>query len=444
MSIIYDLVFFIFAVLYFPLYLFRGKFNAGFARRLGFLPAQLNLDRPIWIHAVSVGEAIAIKGFASQLRQAYPGKKLVISTVTATGNKIAQGLVEEGDFLTYLPLDFSFIVRHVLKRINPCMFIIAETEIWPNLITCLDKRQVPVVTVNGRISDSSYGGYQLIKFFIRPILRMVKQFCVQSDLDALRLESLGVDKQRIQVTGNVKFDINLDPCLELNVLTYRSKLGLGQADKLLVCGSTHPGEEELIFAAYSELLPAFPELKLLIAPRHPERSEKISGLAADKGFMPVLISGISGACPVRGRTPKVSDGCLRQPASNGACPTCIQRAVFILDTIGELVNYYSAADIVFVGGSMVKRGGHNILEPASLMKPIIFGPHMFNFRDISELFLANQAALVASDSRELVHKVKEILNNNLSAKGLIQRAYELIIKNRGATHKNIQIIKQLG
>ncbi|MBU4251775.1 MAG: 3-deoxy-D-manno-octulosonic acid transferase [Candidatus Omnitrophica bacterium] len=420
MSIIYDLVFLIFTVLYFPLYFLRGKFNSGFLRRLGFLPAQLNLDRPIWIHAVSVGEAIAVKGLASQLRQAYPGKKLVISTVTATGNKIAQGLVKEGDFLTYLPLDFSFIVRHVLKRINPCMFIIAETEIWPNLITCLDKLQVPVVTVNGRISDSSYGGYQLIKFFIRPILRMVKQFCVQSDLDAWRLESLGVDKQRIQVTGNVKFDINLDPPLELNVLTYRSKLGLGQADKLLVCGSTHPGEEELIFAAYSELLLAFPNLKLLIAPRHPERSEKISRLAADKGFMPVLISGIS-----------------------GACPTCIQRAVFILDTIGELVNYYSAADIVFVGGSMVKRGGHNILEPASLMKPIIFGPHMFNFRDISELFLANQAALVASDSRELVHKVKEILNNNLLAKGLVQRAYELIIKNRGATPKNIQIIKQL-
>ncbi|MDP2927598.1 MAG: 3-deoxy-D-manno-octulosonic acid transferase [Candidatus Omnitrophota bacterium] len=420
MFIVYDLIFLVFAIFYLPLYFLRGKLNFGFLRRLGFLPAHLNLDRPIWIHAVSVGEAIAIKGLASQLRQAYPGKKLVISTVTATGNKIAQGLVKDGDFLTYLPLDFSFIVRGVLKRINPCMFIIAETEIWPNLITCLDKLQVPVVTVNGRISDSSFEGYRLIKFFIRPILRMVKQFCVQSDLDALRLESLGVDKQKIQVTGNVKFDINLDPIAEINVLTYRAKLWLGQLDKLLVCGSTHPGEEELIFASYQELLRAFPKLKLLIAPRHPERSEKISRLAADNGFMPVLISSIS-----------------------GACPTCINRAVFILDTIGELLNYYSAADIVFVGGSMVKKGGHNILEPASLKKPVIFGPYMFNFRDISELFLANQAALMATNSQELADKVTELLNSNLLAKGLVQRAYELIIKNCGATNKNIQIIKQL-
>jgi 3-deoxy-D-manno-octulosonic-acid transferase len=388
--------------------------------RLGFLPAQLNLDRPIWIHAVSVGEAIAIKGLVSQLRQAYPGKKLVISTVTATGNKIVQGLIKEGDFLTYLPLDFSFIVSRVLKRINPCMFIIAETEIWPNLITGLHKLQIPVITVNGRISDSSYGGYRLIKFFIRPILRMVKQFCVQSDLDARRLENLGVDKSRIQVTGNVKFDINLDPGTKVNVFAYRDKLGLGQFDKLLVCGSTHPGEEELIFAAYQELLLVVPKLKLLIAPRHPERSRQISGLATDSGFMPVLISSIS-----------------------GACPTCISRPVFILDTIGELLNYYSAADVVFVGGSLVKQGGHNLLEPVSLKKPVIFGPYMFNFREISELFLANKAVLMVDNSKELTEKIKEILSNNLLAKGMVERAYELMIKNRGATSRNIQIIKEL-
>lgn len=420
MFIIYDFIFLIFALVYLPLYFLRGKLNRGFLRRLGFLPAQLNLDRPIWIHAVSVGEAMAIKEFLGQLRQAYPGKKLVISTVTTTGNKIAQSLVKQGDFLTYLPLDFSFIVKHVLKKVNPCMFIIAETEIWPNLITCLDKLRVPVVTVNGRISDSSYAGYRLIKFLIQPILRMVKQFCVQSDLDALRLTNLGVDKEKIQVTGNVKFDINLNLISGADVLAYRAKLWLGQFDKLLVCGSTHPGEEEIIFSAYQELLLGFPNLKLLIAPRHPERSEKVSRLASKRGFLPMFISSIS-----------------------TACPTCMNSPVFILDTIGELLNYYSAADIVFVGGSMVKKGGHNILEPVSLKKPVIFGPHMFNFRVISELFLANQAALRAANSHELASRVKEILNSSLLAEGLVERAYELIIKNRGATHKNIQVIKQI-
>jgi len=420
MFIIYDLIFFIFLLIYLPLYLFRGKFHRGFTRRLGSLPAGLNLDRPIWIHAVSVGEVVAVKGLVSQLRKAYPQKKIVISTVTATGNKIAEGLVNAGDFLTYLPLDFSFIVSKVLKKINPYMFIIAETEIWPNLISCLYQQKIPVITVNGRISDSSYAGYSAIKSFIRPILRKVNRFCVQSGTDALRLQNLGVEKQNIQVTGNVKFDLNLESAAGIDGAVYRQKLWLSQDDKLWVCGSTHPKEEELIFKAYKELLIIFPKLKLLIAPRHPQRSKEIANLATGRGFMPIFISSIT-----------------------GSCPTCINKAVFILDVMGELFNYYTAADIVFIGGSLVKKGGHNILEPSSLKKPVIFGPYMFNFRDISELFLKNKAALVACDCGELVTKIKEILGHPLVAQEMAKRAYGLIIANKGATLKNIQVIQQL-
>lgn len=420
MFIIYDLIFLIFTLIYFPFYLFRGKLNAGFLSRLGFLPAQLNLDRPIWIHAVSVGEVIAIKGLVTELRKIYPQKKIVISTVTATGNKVARGLINKGDFLTYLPLDFSFIISGVLKRIDPCVFIIAETEIWPNLISCLYKQRIPVVTVNGRISDRSYSGYRAIKLCIRPILRKVSQFCVQSAVDASRLENLGVEKENIRRTGNVKFDINFEAAAGINVLAYRQKLWLAQDDKLLVCGSTHPKEEELIFKTYKELSIAFPKLKLLIAPRHPQRGKDIGSLAAGNGFMPIYISSII-----------------------GSCPTCINKAVFILDFIGELFNYYSAADIVFIGGSMVKTGGHNILEPVSLKKPVIFGPYMFNFRDISELFLKNKAAIMVSDCDELTGEIKEILSNPPAAKEMVERAYGLIIANRGATIKNIQVIEQL-
>ncbi len=420
MFIIYNLVFFLFSLAYLPLYLARGKFHRGFSRRFGFLPDNLKLDRPIWIHAVSVGEAVAIKGLVAELRKAYPGKKLVISTVTATGNKIAKSLINEGDLLTYLPLDFSFIVRRVLKRVNPRIFIIAETEIWPNLINCLHKQKIPIVTVNGRISDSSYNGYRAIKFFIRPILKKITKFCVQSDADAFRLQNLGVGRDKIQVTGNVKFDIDLEAVSGTDALSYRQKLALAQDDKLLVCGSTHPKEEEIIFRAYKELLVNFPELKLLIAPRHPERSQDIARLAQRNGFMPVLISGIS-----------------------GSCPACVNKPVFILDIIGELFDYYSAADIVFMGGSLVKTGGHNILEPVSLKKPVIFGPHMFNFRDISGLFLKNKAALMAQDCNDLISKIKEILGSSLLSRELVGRAFELIIRNRGATIKNIQVIKQL-
>ncbi|MDD5465767.1 MAG: 3-deoxy-D-manno-octulosonic acid transferase [Candidatus Omnitrophica bacterium] len=420
MFIIYDLIFFIFSLIYLPLYLFRGKFHQGFTRRLGSLPLDLDLDRPVWIHAVSVGEVVAIKGLVTELRKIYPQKKIVISTVTATGNKIAQGLIKRGDFLTYLPLDFSFIVSKVIKKIDPCMFIIAETEIWPNLINCLYRQKIPVITVNGRISDNSYGGYSAVKLFIRPILRKVSRFCVQSEVDALRLQNLGVAEQNIQVTGNVKFDLNLEAAARIDGAAYRQKLWLSQDDKLLVCGSTHPKEEESILKAYAELLIVFPELKLLIAPRHPQRSKEIADLAIGKGFMPIFISSIS-----------------------GTCPTCINKAVFILDVIGELFNYYSVADIVFMGGSLVKKGGHNILEPASLKKPVIFGPYMFNFRDISELFLENKAAFMAHDCQELVAKIKEVLGDLPAAKEMAERGYGLIIANKGATLKNIQVIRQL-
>lgn len=420
MFIIYNLIFFIFALIYLPLYLFRGKLNHFFLSRLGFLPDNLNLDQPIWIHAVSVGEIIAVKGLIEELRKEYPLKKLVISTVTETGNKLAKNLIKEGDFLTYLPLDFSFIVKKVIKRINPCMFIIAETEIWPNLITYLYKQNIPVITINGRISDASFAGYRAIKLFIRPILKKVSQFCMQSDIDALRLQNLGADKNKIQVTGNVKFDINLDSVSGINALLFRQKLWLNPDDKLLVCGSTHPKEEEIIFDAYKKLLVIFPKLKLLIAPRHPQRSKDIAKLATHNDFMPISISGIS-----------------------GSCPTCINKPVFILDVIGQLLNYYAAADIVFVGGSLVKTGGHNIIEPASLAKPVIFGPHMFNFRDMSKLFLKNKAAYLAHDGNELVSKIKEILSNSILAKGLAKRAHDLIVNNQGATKKNIQVIRQL-
>jgi len=422
MFIVYDLVFLIFALIYLPVYLFKGKIHRGFFMRLGVLPANLNLDRPIWIHAVSVGEAVSIKGLVGELRKTYPHKRLVISTVTATGNKIARGLIADGDLLTYLPLDFSFIVRKVIKKVNPSLFIIAETEIWPNLITCLHKQKIPIVTVNGRISDNSYSGYRAIRFLIRPILRKVSRFCVQSNTDALRLNDLGVAKENIQITGNVKFDISLnpEPGLGPRVLAIRQKLWLGPDDKLWVCGSTHPGEEEIIIKAYKKLLFSFPKLKLLLAPRHPERSKDIGNLVSENSFMPVFISNIS-----------------------GACPTCINSPVFILDVMGELLDYYSAADIVFVGGSLVKTGGHNILEPASQKKPVFFGPHMFNFRDISRLFLENKAGIIVQNADELVVKIKEILGDYLLAKQLVERAYDLITNNKGATKRNIEVIKHL-
>jgi len=415
MFIIYDLVALLLSLFFLPRYLLRRKFHRGFLARLGFLPKDLNISQPVWVHAVSVGEAKSIRGLVEGLRSSYPSSKFVISTVTATGNKVARAMVGGGDLLTYLPLDFSFIVRSVIDRINPALFIITETEIWPNLISYLYRKNIPVIIVNARISDRSFRGYLLIKFLLRSVLNKIRLFCVQSDSDARRLVALGVRPDKIRVHGNMKFDLEDNPRQQQEAGTYRSKLGLTEEEKLLVCGSTHPKEEEIILEVYRDLLKSYPSLRLLIAPRHPERAEEIAGIIQKKGFLPLFLS----------RSERDLAG----------------RQIFILDSVGELMSYYAASDMVFIGGSLVQKGGHNILEPAVLAKAIIFGPHMFNFRDIAKLFLANRAALSVRNAEELKLKIKELLVNPGEREELGSRARGLILANRGATRRNLEALK---
>ena len=417
MFLIYDLIFFIIALFYLPLYLLRKKFHRGFIRRLGFLPRDLNLNQPIWIHAVSVGEAKALKKLIEELKRIEPDKKFVFSTVTATGNKIMQDMAGDHDLVTYLPLDFSWVVSGVLERVNPSLFIIAETEIWPNLITALRRKNIPTVVINARISDRSLRGYKMLKIFIKPILNKVHLFCVQSQTDATRLMKLGVAVNKIKITGNLKFD-SADLYLEpVGAHNYKASLGLTKEEKLLVAGSTHAQEEQIILSVYKELLKAFGELKLLLAPRHPQRAPELKNLVSLFGFHPVLISNL----PFH-------------------CPTCIPKPVFILDTIGQLNDFYAIADVVFVGGSLVKSGGHNILEPAAKGKAVLFGPYMFNFRDIADLFLRNQAAILVENQEELKNKLSFLLSRQAERQKLGARAQELVIDNQGATRRTLEFI----
>jgi len=420
MFIIYDLIALVFTLLLLPVYLFKGKFHGGFLNRLGFLPVLGKLDRPIWIHAVSVGEALVVRGLLSQLRNAYPDKKFVVSTVTPTGNAIAKGFISKNDLLIYLPLDFSFIVSKVIKRINPSLVVIAETEIWPNLISVLYSNKIPVVIVNGRISDNSFRGYSKIRPLIGPVLKKISLFCVQSQQDASRLKALGVSADKIKISGNMKFDIKPPARSAQDYSIYRQKLSIGAEDILLVAGSTHEGEESALIAIYKRLLKDFSALKLLIAPRHPQRSQKLGQDILSAGFRPVFIS-----------------------AGAKECVSCCARPVFVLDEIGHLFDFYNAADIVFVGGSLVKKGGHNILEPASLKKPVVFGPQMFNFRDMVNLFLENNAALKALDASDLEVKIRQLLLDKDSARQMGKRAYALLEQSSGATARNLELIKNI-
>ncbi len=419
MFIVYDLIYLLAAVIYFPVFLWRRKFHRGFSQRLGLIPKDLKPKAPIWIHAVSVGEVMAIRGLLGELKKTYPHKRFVISTVTPTGNKIAANIASSSDWVTYLPLDLSFIVSRVMGKIKPDLFILAETELWPNLITCLYQKNIPIVVVNARISNASFKGYLMFRFLLKNILNKIRIFCVQTSRDADRLMRLGVSENKIRITGNMKFDISQDAALKKDALDLRLRLGIDKG-KFFVAGSTHAGEEEIILSAYARLLGAYPDLKLLIAPRHPERASQIENLIRKRGFKPLKISGLK-----RGR------------------PSADKVSVFILDTIGELLSFYNIADIVFVGGSLVKKGGHNILEPAILAKPVLFGPHMFNFREISGLFLKQQAALLVKDKEELYLKIKDLLDNPSQIGLLSRKAGELLLSNQGATRKNIEAIKDL-
>jgi 3-deoxy-D-manno-octulosonic-acid transferase len=426
MAILYDLIFLIFAIFYLPVFLFKKKFHAGFAMRLGVFPRMPELDGPIWLHAVSVGEAMSIRHLVENLKEKFPQKDFIISTVTPTGNKIAKSIAGKNDLVIYLPLDLSWVVRGVINRVSPSLFVIAETEIWPNLITALYKKNIPIAVVNARISDRSFKKYLLARFLVKPVLNKVSVFCVQTSVDARRLEALGVAEKKIKLTGNMKFDIKVRDYEDLrkDYADYRAKLGIGNKEKFIIAASTHPGEEEVILKVYLNLLNSFPDLKLLIGPRHPERSESLVKLI---NKYPLL------------EASRIS----LLPGSNAGNERSGRKQVFILDTIGQLMYFYAIADIVFVGGSLVKGGGHNILEPASLGKPILFGKYMFNFRDITEIFLKNNAGIMVNDGQELEVELKNLLEDKLKISQLGSASRKVILENRGATVKNAEAITAL-
>ncbi|MFC1576083.1 3-deoxy-D-manno-octulosonic acid transferase [Candidatus Omnitrophota bacterium] len=404
--IIYDIFFLVFAIIYLPYLALKSKAHKDFIQRFGVLPRAIReagTSGPIWIHAVSVGEVLAIKNLAKDLSAKFPKRKIVLSTTTKTGHDIAQKVIPGTIEKFYFPLDFSFTVKKALNVINPSLVVIAETEIWPNLILELKRRRVPVALVNGRLSERSFGGYKKIRFLFSKILESIDLFCMQAAPDAERIKALGAPAERVKITGNMKFDL---AGIDLESSTY--EMGPG---RLLIAGSTHGGEEEIVLQAYRNLKKKFSDLRLLIAPRHIDRSGSIKKLSEEQGLDATLTS--------------------RSGNKKEKSP------VLVLDTLGELGRLYSLATVVFMGGSLIKRGGHNLIEPAVFGKPIVFGPYMFNFRDMARLFLEDGAALKVEDEKELESVLEGLLADSEKRDTLGQKARGLIEKNKGATERNV-------
>lgn len=395
-----------------------GKYRAGLAERFGRVPERIRVDdgRPsIWIHAVSVGEVLAISGLVAALRQAMPAYRVVISTTTQTGQKLARDRFGSENVF-YFPLDFAFCIRPYVKALRPAFVVVAETEFWPNFLRIVRSSGARVAVVNARISDRSFPRYRRWRSLLSRVLRFVDIFLAQSEEDGRRLREVSAPADRVHVSGNLKFDVK--PPEETPVVSeLRRAIAQSSAGPVIVAGSTVEGEEEQILAGFARIREGYPKALLILAPRHKERFEAVAENLSWSGFPFVSRSAMNGSSSLAG-------------------------SVLLLDTLGELASVYALADVALVGGSLVPRGGHNILEPAHWGVATVVGPHTENFRDIIAIFRQADAVRVAQP-QQLADVLLGLLQSDDTRRALGQRARRLVEQQMGATQRTLEALRAL-
>jgi 3-deoxy-D-manno-octulosonic-acid transferase len=405
-----------------PYWLFQmarhGKYRKGLAERLGRVPRRLQLpgtqEPVIWVHAVSVGEVLAVAGLVEELRRRFPQYRIFISTTTDTGQALARQRFGEANVF-YFPMDFAFAIRPYLRALRPRLVVVAETEFWPNFIQLAHASGALVAVVNARISDRSWPSYRRFRGLLRRLLANVDLFLAQTQEDAARLQDIGAIPERVRVTGNLKFDIPA-PAPPAIVDSLRKSIAASAAGPVMVCGSTVDGEEPLLLKAFENLLVQHPRAVMILGPRRPERFAAVAALLDQMS--------------IRFR---------RRSEWNGET---LAGGVFLLDTIGELAAVYGLADIAFVGGSLVPHGGHNIIEPALHGVAIVVGNHTENFRDIVNLFQSRDALRIVGPA-ELPLVLLELLANDAERIALGQRASETMRSQIGATARTARELEEL-
>ena len=392
---------------------------SSFLRKLGFYSSVKIDSKCIWIHAVSVGETNTAVPLVEALKREYPDKKILFTVSTATGMSVAESKfktqLEEGSlFLDYFPYDLPFAINSSLRKFDPSLFIFLETELWPNFLTTCKKRGIPTILVNGRISDNSFERYKKWRNLFAPVLAKVDSILMQTEEDSNRIVTLGAKPEQVKVAGNLKFDRSLQkPCTGEEV---RNEFSISLDVPVIIFASTHPGEEELLLNTLIELRREFPLLIGIIAPRHPVRAGEITGIAARLGITTAI------------RTKK------EKPEE-----------LLILDTVGELGLLYGGTDIAVMGGSFIPHGGQNPLEPAEWKVPVIFGPHMENFRSITGPILESGGAFQVTNGDELKKITLELLSDPQGCRKAGIAVYETVLSNRGALKNTIlEILNVVG
>jgi 3-deoxy-D-manno-octulosonic-acid transferase len=411
----------------------HGKYVAGFSERLGSVSPLADDGRPVvWIHCVSVGEAQAARPLINGIREQYPNHRIAVSTTTLAGQNLAREVFKhDAAKVFYFPFDWQWVVRRTLQAIKPDAVLVMETELWPGFLRECQHQQIPVAIVNGRLSEQSLRRYRLIRSFMKRVVGSLSLAIMQTEADAERLRSLGMDQTKTLVSGSLKFDAGTSPATDSLTVEFRERFGLGEPGKLnsgaplILAASTHEPEEVIILNSLRQVISSS-DLKprLMIAPRHPERFPEVADLLRSSGLR----------WTSRTAAPDSSDR---------------QAEVILLDSIGELHSVYSLASVVFVGGSIAKTGGHNILEPAAVAVPVIVGQHTYNFQSIVETFVTAGAIIqlqTQSDSAaivELAHVIRELFADPARRRELGVRARNLVDKNRGATARALQSLSPI-
>jgi 3-deoxy-D-manno-octulosonic-acid transferase len=424
---LYSVLVLIVAVIASPWFIYQAlrykKYVGSLGQRMGYLPVSFNMDgdESIWIHAVSVGEVLTARPLISDLKRRYPNLRMFLSTTTMAGQQLARRSVQDVDAVFYFPFDLGFVVRRTLDLVRPKLFIMMETEIWPNLLRECRGRGIKTAVVNGRLSARSFPRYKMIRPMMRRVLDHIDKFLVQSEESARRFVDLGADPARVVVTGSLKFDSLEVSSTALQVRARDRVLRyfrVPSSRSVIVAGSTMKGEESHVLRAFRKVRLAAPNAMLVLAPRNPERFGEAEQLARSEGWKVARRSDLAVDAE-----PRVD--------------------VVILDTIGELATIYQIATIVFVGGSLVATGGHNVLEPAVFGKPIVFGPHMQNFLEIADAFVTNGAGVQLSGDDELEEAFLSLMSDPVRRARLGAAARALVEANRGANEKSVAVLTTL-
>ncbi len=399
----------------------RGGYGQHFEQRIGHFgsntKARLREQRRVWVHAVSVGEIYVALRFIKAYRTAHPDAVFALSTTTSTGHAIAQREIDPRDVLFYFPVDLPLIVRKVLRIVNPLRIILVEGEFWPNLIRLADRQGIPVSLINGRMSESSFKGYRRLKALTADVLRRIDPICAQGRVDAERLIGIGAPPEQVHVMGTVKFDVaERDPAGEETAQAVMRGIHVPEDAVILLGGSTWPGEEAELCSIYRQLRERHSNLFLVMVPRHVERADEVVQVFEQAGLSYLRRSRLDAA-------------------GTSSCPD-----VLFIDTTGELRNFYSVADIIFVGKSLTQHGGQNPIEPAMYGKAVVTGPNMENFPSVMEAFLEQQAVEQVATAQHLLDTMERLVGNPSARKELGRRAEQVVMENRGVIERTVGLL----